>query len=162
LLRSAPGLPQSRHSRSNINNQLRDTVGFPASEIKSAEEANMMGFVRDKLAAPIVALAIGGVAASGATPATAKQIWRSHSAGLHSGGWHGGWNGGGWHGGGHFNNAFRGGNRDQGGFGGYALGLGALGALEGYQAYYNDDCVRYRPMYNRYGHYIGRRAVRIC
>jgi hypothetical protein len=118
----------------------------------------MMGSLKNKLAAPIVALAIGAAAASGATPATAKQIWRTHGAGMHSGGWHGG----GWNGGSHFNNAFRGGNRDQGGFGGYALGLGALGAFEGYQAYYNDDCVQYRPMYNRYGHYIGCRAVRLC
>jgi hypothetical protein len=118
-----------------------------------------------KLAASVVALAIGG-AASATPAASAERIWPvgAHSSGaMHAGG---GWRReGGWNNRGGFDHALRGGHRDQGGFGGYGLGLGALGAfgaLEGFQAYYNGDCVRYEPVYNRYGRYIGRRAVEVC
>jgi hypothetical protein len=59
-----------------------------------------------------------------------------------------------------------------GGFhGGYGLGLGllGLGAL-GYGAYYgygngygyDSGCLTYRPVYDRYGHYLGQQPVNVC
>ena len=45
---------------------------------------------------------------------------------------------------------------------GAAVGLaaGALAAGAIYSA--ETSCISYRPIYNRYGHYIGQRAVRVC
>ena len=38
--------------------------------------------------------------------------------------------------------------------GGYGVGLADVG---GY-----DDCIRWRPIYDRYGDYVGRRPVNVC
>jgi hypothetical protein len=73
--------------------------------------------------------------------------------------WHG--NGGGhWHGNG-------GGHWHGGGWGPAAVGLGVLGlaagaaiASQGYEG--EDECTAYRPVYDGYGNYLGRRLVNIC
>jgi hypothetical protein len=48
-----------------------------------------------------------------------------------------------------------------GGFFAGALGLGLLGGMVASQ-YGDDSCVQYRPTYDRWGNYIGRRAVDAC
>ena len=40
---------------------------------------------------------------------------------------------------------------------GLGIGLGVLGAAAAY-----DSCVEYRPMYDRWGNYLGQRAVNVC
>jgi hypothetical protein len=120
------------------------------------------------LIASLAVLTIGlGVAAS-ATPATADP-WHGGGGGYHGGGWHGGggYRGGGWHGGGW-------GGRGGYGYGygndwGPAVGLGivgglAAGAMIASQAPYygGDDCYQYRPIYDQWGQYMGRRPVDVC
>ena len=48
-----------------------------------------------------------------------------------------------------------------GGFFGGAFGLGLLGGMVASQ-YGDDSCVQYRPTYDRWGNYIGRREVDAC
>ena len=75
---------------------------------------------------------------------------------------------GSWHNGG---NGWRGGRYG----GGYGWGWGpfAAGAIVGagwpyyyddygYDYGYDNGCIQYRPLYNRFGQYIGRRAVNVC
>ena len=40
-------------------------------------------------------------------------------------------------------------------WGGFGLGVVDVGG-------YDDDCVRWRPMYDAYGNFIGRRPVNVC
>jgi len=47
------------------------------------------------------------------------------------------------------------------GFFAAAIGLGVLGAIAASE-YAGDPCVQYRPTYDRWGNYIGRRAVNVC
>jgi hypothetical protein len=90
------------------------------------------------------ALALGLAAA---TPASAHMPHPGggggHPGGFgpHGGHWgHGGWGHGGW-----------------GPGVGFGVGIGV--ADTGY-AY--DDCVRYRPIYDPYGNYVGQRTVNVC
>ena len=132
----------------------------------------MASVFRNSLVAGLAALTIGlGVAAS-TTSASAQQAWPHGGGGYHGGGggWHGG--GGGWHGGG---------RGWHGGGWGPAVGLGVLGGLAagaivasqapyygygyGYGAPYyygGDGCSQYRPVYDGYGRYLGRRLVDVC
>jgi hypothetical protein len=48
----------------------------------------------------------------------------------------------------------------RGGFFGGALALGLLGGMVASE--YGDACVQYRPTYDRWGNYIGRREVDAC
>jgi hypothetical protein len=51
-----------------------------------------------------------------------------------------------------------------GGFGGIglvgAIGLGLVGAVVAHER--EHECVRYRPVFDDYGNFIGRRPVNIC
>ncbi len=134
----------------------------------------MASVFRSSLVAGLAALTIGlGVAAS-TTSASAQQAWPHGGGGYHGGGgWHGG--GGGYHGGG---GGWHGGGRGwHGGGGGWgpAVGLGVLGGLAAGaivasqapyyaepQYYGGDDCTQYRPIYDGYGRYLGRRLVDVC
>ena len=108
-----------------------------------------MGNVRKTIVASLAALTLGlGVVAT-TTPADAYYR-------------HGGYGGHYWHGGGW----------------GPGIGLGIVGGLAagalvgcgvygcgGYgpgYGYYGDGCVRYRPMYDQWGNYLGRRPVNVC
>jgi hypothetical protein len=89
-------------------------------------------------------LALGLAAA--ATPASAHMPHPGGGGG-HPGGFgpHGHWGHGGW---GH------------GGWGpGFGFGVG-IGVVDTGYAY--DDCIRYRPIYDVYGNYVGQRAVNVC
>jgi len=44
---------------------------------------------------------------------------------------------------------------------GLALGVVGLAAGAAYAAS-QDDCVEYRPIYDRWGRYLGRRAIDVC
>jgi hypothetical protein len=83
--------------------------------------------------AALTALALAVATLSLATPAQAQH-----------------WRGGGGHG-------WRGG-------GGWGIGIypGYYGYGYGYGYPYGDGCLAYRPVYNRYGEYIGRRLVNVC
>jgi len=48
-----------------------------------------------------------------------------------------------------------------GGFFGAAFGLGLLGSVIASQ-HDDDSCVQYRPTFDRWGNYIGRREVNVC
>ena len=49
-----------------------------------------------------------------------------------------------------------------GGWGpGFGLGLGLVGAAVAADYAY-DSCIVYRPIYDSWGHFIGRRAVNVC
>jgi hypothetical protein len=136
----------------------------------------MASVFRNSLVAGLAALTIGlGVAAS-TTSASAQQAWPHGGGGYHGGGgWHGG--GGGWHGGGGGGGWHGGGRGWHGGGGGWgpAVGLGVLGGLAAGaivasqspyyaepQYYGGDDCTQYRPIYDGYGRYLGRRLVDVC
>jgi hypothetical protein len=90
----------------------------------------------------------------------------------HGGGWrgNGAWGNAGWHGYGYRGYGWRGGYGNYGwGYPAAAFGLGLLGAYGaygGYNAYYNgyyaNDCTQYRPVYDRWGHYLGRQAIYVC
>lgn len=51
-----------------------------------------------------------------------------------------------------------------GGFWGPGIALGVIGLAAGaaYAASEDSDCVRERPVYDRYGHYVGTREVNVC
>jgi hypothetical protein len=114
----------------------------------------MLSMFRKTMIGSIASLAIGFAAVGVSAPASAAT-------------WHGGGGGGGFHGGGGWHGGGGGWHHRGGGFGGYGLGLG-LGGL-GYGAdYYGDDygydsgCLTYRPVYDRYGRYLGRQPVNVC
>lgn len=46
------------------------------------------------------------------------------------------------------------------GFWGPGIGLGLIGLAAG--AAYADNCVEYRPIYDRWGHYIGQQPINVC
>jgi len=113
----------------------------------------------------VAALAIGISAAGMTTPAFAQQQIQHpahggpvHGGPVHGGPAHGGPGHGNWHGGG------------GGGWGPAAVGLGVLGLAAGAAiaaqpdpGYYGDDgCQAYRPVYDAYGNYMGRRLVNVC
>jgi hypothetical protein len=121
----------------------------------------MVSTLRHAAIASIASLALGLAVLTPGAPGLAATWHGGGGGGFHGGGggFHGG--GGNWHGGG------RGGG-GYGGYGGYGLGLGlGLGAL-GYGAYYGDGygydsgCLTYRPVYDRYGRYLGRQPVNVC
>jgi hypothetical protein len=104
----------------------------------------------------LAALAIGISAVGMTTPAFAQQPHHQHPGGGGGGGhgnWHGGGGGGHWHG---------------GGWGPAAVGLGVLGLAAGAAIAaqpgpdYDDGCQAYRPVYDPYGNYMGRRLVNVC
>lgn len=104
------------------------------------------------VAVSLTALALGVATIGVSTPASAA-MW-------HGGGhWHGGggWHGGGWHGGWH-----------RGGWGWAPFAFGALaGAALAAPYYYGGyygygSCVRYQPMYDAWGNYVGQQAVNVC
>ena len=91
------------------------------------------------LKATILATVAAVALAAAPAPASAGPHW-------HGGGGHGGWgHHGGW----------------GGGWGGPALVFGLAGAAiaAGIAA---DACVRYVPVYDNWGNYVGRRAVNAC
>lgn len=94
-----------------------------------------MSIVSKKIvAAGLAALTLGGAMAISTNEASARG-WR--------GGYHGGYYRGGW--------------------GGPALGLGALAIGAGLAASAYSDCyIVRRPVVNRYGTVIGYRRVRVC
>jgi len=99
-----------------------------------------------KLSLVAATLALGLAAA--ATPASAHMLHPGPGGG-HPGGF-------GPHGGGHWGH----GGWGHGGWGpGFGFGVG-IGVVDTGYAY--DDCVRYRPIYDVYGNYVGRRAINIC
>ena len=118
----------------------------------------MSSTLRKVLIGSIASLTIGIAALSMSAPASAA--FRHGGGGF--GGFHHGFGGG-------FHHGF--GGR---GFG-LGLGLGALGAYDyGYGADYpyygdygygydpNSGCTSYRPVYDRYGNYLGRSLVDTC
>ena len=104
------------------------------------------------LTASLASLALGLALAGPVSPAFAR-------GGGGGGAFHGGGGGGGFHGGG-----FRGGGFHGGGYGGGFYGGDGFYDGDGllpYQSYY-PKCVTYQPRYDRYGHYLGQRAVNVC
>ena len=109
--------------------------------------------IKKTVIASLAALTLGIAAVSAASPAAAAGPAYYGHGGYH-GGYHGGWHGGrGW---------------------GPAVGLGIIGGLAagaivasqapyyGAPAYYDDGCIRYRPVYDQWGQYMGRRPVNVC
>lgn len=127
----------------------------------------MRSMLRNIVIGSIASLAVGLTAIALSAPASASMRIGG-GGGFHGGGFHQ-FGGGGFHGG------FAGRHdrfRDRG-FA-FGLGLGALGAYDYGYPYdtgdyaYNDygygapGCMAFRPTYDRYGHYLGRRAVDVC
>jgi hypothetical protein len=88
--------------------------------------------LKSTIAASLAALAVG-LTIVGPTPASAHD-------------WHGGYHG------------------HHGGYWGPGLALGVFGLAAGAIAASaaEDDCVRYRPTYDRYGNFMGRQPVNVC
>jgi hypothetical protein len=63
-----------------------------------------------------------------------------------------------WHGGGHGHGHWGGGHGYWGGPG-LVFGLAGAALLAGVAA---DACIRYEPIYDDYGNYVGRRPVNMC
>jgi hypothetical protein len=120
------------------------------------------------IAASLAALALGFSVST--TPASAGIRMGGGGGGFHGGGggWHGGGSGGGgWHGGGW-------GYRGYGGWGYGGWGWGGYGDYGDYDAGYgygpdygyvgdpNPACVHLKPVYDRHGHYLGRRYIDVC
>jgi hypothetical protein len=124
----------------------------------------MVTAIRRTLLSSIASLAIGVAAVGMSTPASAQFRHHGGGGGFHGGGFH--------HGGGFGGRGF-----------GFGLGLGALGLAGAYGAYgayggypyygdygygdgygygYDSGCMTYRPVYDRYGNYRGRRLVDVC
>ena len=139
-----------------------------------------MSVIKKTLLASLAALTLGiGLAA---TPAAADGVFHPPGGGAHIGGGHagvgrgfagGGGGGGAVHRGGGWGH---GGGWGRGGGWGPAVGLGILGGVaagaiiasqEPYYAdpgyvYADDGCYQYRPVYDRWGRYLGRRNVYVC
>jgi hypothetical protein len=145
---------------------------IPARRLKL--EMQMSASLKRTVVGSLAALAIGVSAIGVTTPAFAQMYQRPYVA-PHGGGggggghWHGGGGGGGhWHGGG------GGGHWHGGGWGPAAVGLGVLGLAAGAAIAAqpgpdydgpdpNDDgCQAYRPVYDAYGNFMGRRLVNVC
>jgi hypothetical protein len=60
----------------------------------------------------------------------------------------GGW--GGWH------------HNHGGGYWGPGIAFGVLGLAAGAMVASQYECVRYRPVYDAYGNYVGQRAINVC
>lgn len=113
----------------------------------------MKTFAFKSVAAGLAALTLGlGLAVS--SPASAAGVWPrgGHAFAGHAFVGHPGY-GGGWRG------------RGYGGWGpgivaGAILGAAAVPLIDGYG--YDNGCYAYRPVYNAYGVYVGRRLVDIC
>ena len=98
--------------------------------------------------------------------------WHGGGGGWHGGGWGGGWRGGGWRGGwgpgwggGYWNSGW--GGCGWGNCWGPAVGLGVLGLAAGTAIangpYWGDNgCWQVRPVYDRYGRFLGRQTVNVC
>jgi hypothetical protein len=127
------------------------------------------------------AAALGTSWAVVSTSAPAEAAFRFGGGGFHGGGFHGGFGGYGWRGYGYRGYGYGG----YGGYGGwwwpgFATGaiIGAAAAYPYYYGYpydygypyygagygygYGGGCWVYRRVYNRWGHYIGRRLINIC
>lgn len=108
----------------------------------------------------LAALAFG-ISTFGMTASSFAQQQLQHHGAAHGGAVHGGPVHGGHGGGGHWHG---------GGWGPAAVGLGVLGLAAGAAiasdpgpGYYGDDgCHAYRPVYDGYGNYMGRRLVNVC
>jgi hypothetical protein len=152
----------------------------------------MRNSISKKIVAGLAALAMSAALSLSATPADAQFRHGGFGGGFGGfhggmggfGGWHGGW-GGGWRGGG-WGGGWRGGGWRNAGWGWNGCGWGgcggwwwpglAAGALVGaaatypYYGYgdasygygYDNNCLVYRAVYSRHGHYIGRRLVNAC
>jgi hypothetical protein len=114
----------------------------------------MSASLKKTVVGSLAALAIGISAIVTVAPASAAPL-PAHGGHIHGGGgprFHGG---GGWHG---------------GSWGPAAVGLGVLGlaagaalAAPGYYGDYGDNgCQAYRPVYDGYGNFLGRRLVNVC
>jgi hypothetical protein len=118
--------------------------------------------LKNAVVGSLTALAIGISAVGMTVPASAAPPKVGHSGGHPGGVGHGFAGGGGhWHGGG-------GGGWHGGGWGPAAVGLGVLGLAAGAAIAsepdpgYGDGCQAYRPVYDAYGNYMGRRLVNVC
>jgi hypothetical protein len=122
----------------------------------------MLSSIKRALTASVAALAVGGMLVATEAPASAASFHGGHGGGFHGGGFHGGgFHGGGWHGGGHWAGGWHGGR----GYGWAPFAAaGVAGALLGADAYYGgyNGCWQSRPVYDGYGHYLGRRNVNMC
>jgi hypothetical protein len=129
---------------------------IPGCRLKAGDEfmsASMKRTVVGSLAA--LAIVAASVGASAAPWPPGKGGGGGGAPHMHNGGnWHGGGGGGGhWHG---------------GGWAPAAVGLGILGLAAGAAAAsqeepgYGDGCMAYRPVYDGYGNYMGRRPVNVC
>ena len=81
------------------------------------------------------------IVASLAALTLATAVVSASPASAHN--WHGGWHG-------------------HGGFWGPAAAFGVIGLAAGAMAASAYECVRYQPIYDAYGNYVGRRAVNVC
>jgi hypothetical protein len=122
----------------------------PKTRTFGRREEKSMTVLRKSITGALAALTLGATVAATATPASAD--WRGHR-----GGWHGGHQRG-W-----------GGPVAAGVIGGLALGAFAANAGPRYyaptagQRFYGGDCFRQdRPTYDRWGRFIGYRAVTVC
>jgi hypothetical protein len=88
--------------------------------------------LKKSIALSLAALMLGASLAASATPASAKMFW-PHPFHHHG-----------------FGPGF-----------GLGIGLGVLGAVAASQ-YDPDPCVQYRPIYDRWGNYLGRQAINVC
>ncbi len=92
----------------------------------------MRASLKKSIALSLAALMLGAGLAASATPAAAKPWW-PHP----------------------FHHHFWGPGL------GLGIGLGVLGLAAAWQ-YGADSCVEYRPIYDRWGNYLGRQAVNVC
>ena len=119
----------------------------------------MSASLKKTVVGSLAALVFGISTVVSVAPALAQAPLHPHPGGGHPPvGAHGGHGFGG--GGGHWHG---------GGWGPAAVGLGVLGLAAGAAiasqgpGYYGDDgCVAYRPIYDAYGNYMGRRPVNVC
>jgi hypothetical protein len=121
----------------------------------------------------LAALAIG-VSAMGMTTPAFAQMYHPPAAAPHSSSHGGGGHGFGGHGGGHFGGGGHWHGGGGGGWGPAAVGLGVLGLAAGAAIAAqpgpdydgpdpgDDGCQAYRPVYDAYGNFMGRRLVNVC
>jgi hypothetical protein len=110
---------------------------------RAIRRSNMRATLRKTIVGSLAALAIG-VSAIGSVGSASAAPYYPH------GGYHGGWHRGGWWG-------------PAVGFGIAGLAAGAIVASQAPYGYYGyGGCTAYRPVFDAYGNYLGRRLVNVC